>query len=171
MPVDVRPERCFGIVGVDHVHIVQPQDSGRLRDGFLQTGLRRNIVTRSEQMTGIQAKTYWQIRHLRRKFADRRQLFEPPADLRARAHGAFGQEHQFAELQTGGCLRDSLQKTEDALFHRLTLVISRMGHQKFGTDGDGAFEFAAEGLHRLRPDDFVHCRQIDQIIVVDHQRR
>ncbi len=95
----------FGIVGVDHVDVVEPQDTLGFRDGFFQAGRARNVVARRQQMTGIETEAHRQIRHTRREFADRRQLFEAPANLRARAHRALGQQHQFAELQTGRRLR------------------------------------------------------------------
>ena len=66
---------------------------------------------------------------------------------------------------------NTLEKTKYALLHRLSLVISWMRHQKLRADGDAALQLSTKSLHRLRPDDFVCCREIDQIVVVDHQRR
>ena len=59
---------------------------------------------------------------------------------------------------------------KDALLHRLSFVISGMRHQKLRANGDGALELSPERLHRLRPDDVVRRRKIDQVVVMDNQR-
>ena len=64
--------------------------------------------------------------HARREFADGSQYLEATADLSTRTHGAFGQQHQFAELQSGGSLGDSFQKAKYALFDALTFIVPRV---------------------------------------------
>ena len=48
MPVDVRPQRAFGIVGMNHAHVVEPQESIRFRYHFLQPFGARHIETRCQ---------------------------------------------------------------------------------------------------------------------------
>ena len=38
MPVDVRSQRALGVVGVNHAHIVEPQQAIRFADHVLQSG-------------------------------------------------------------------------------------------------------------------------------------
>ena len=64
---------------------------------------------------------------------------------------------------------NAFEKCEDPLLDRLALVVAGMRHQVLGADGDGALELAAERRHRLARI-FVRRRQVDQVVVVDHQR-
>ena len=46
-----------------------------------------------------------------------------------------------------------------------------MSHQIFRADRDAALELAAERFDRFGPNNFVGGRQVNQVVVVDHQRR
>ena len=45
MPVDVRPQGAFGIVSVDHTHVVQAQQSIGFFKHVAQSGFIRDIET------------------------------------------------------------------------------------------------------------------------------
>src|SRR3982074_1668027 len=126
MPVDVRAERSFRIIGVDDVHVLQPQDELGFGNGLLKTLRGGNVVSRSQQMTSVQTETWGQFGHACGEYADGCQFFETAADLCACAHGAFCQQHKFSKFKAVGGLGDAFEKTENALFPRLPPVVSWM---------------------------------------------
>ena len=67
--------------------------------------------------------------------------------------------------------RRLLRENERSPARPFALVISRMRHQIFRADGDCALQFPAERFDRFRANLLVRRREIDQIVVVNHQRR
>ena len=156
---------------MDDVHVLKPQDGLSFGNGLLKTARGGNVVPGSEQVASVQTETDGQVSHARREFANGRQFFETAADLGARAHRALSQQHKFSKLETRRGLGDAFEKTENALFEGVTFVVSWMSYQVFRADCDAALQLAAERLDRFRPNHVVGGREVDQIIVVDHQRR
>jgi len=93
MPVDVRSQRAFGVIGVNHAHIVEAQQSIRFTDHMLQSGGVRDIETAGQQMASVQAESDRHVGQFGREFAHHMQLFETPSKLRARADRVLDQEH------------------------------------------------------------------------------
>ncbi len=57
MPVHVRAQRRFGIVGVNHVNVFEVQQSARLIHGLAQSGLAGDIISGGQQVARIQAES------------------------------------------------------------------------------------------------------------------
>ena len=57
MPVDVRSQGAFGIVGMDHAHIVEAQQAIRFGQHVSQACGVCDIETTGQQMAGVQAKS------------------------------------------------------------------------------------------------------------------
>ena len=167
-----EPSGAFGIVGVNHAHVFEPQNAVRFGDGLLQALRGRDIVAGRQQMARVEAKADRQIGHLRGAYSriTCSSSNRPPSC--APAPTVFSTSSislpNFNPLAAAG---DAFEEMQNALLDRLAFVIARMRHQVFGADGDGALQFASERLDRLRADALVRRREIDQIVVVDHQRR
>jgi len=110
------------------------------------------------------------MRHLRRIFANRVQFFEASSDLRASAAVHSTRSINLSNFRPQRPLRP-LQKMENPLLDRLPFVISRMRHQILRSNRNRPDQFPAKRLDRLLAYPFVRRRQVDQIVIVNHQRR
>lgn len=122
-------------------------------------------------MTGVEAEADRKVSHLGCVFTHDVKLFESAAELGSRAGRIFDQQFQLAvsEPLRGSC--DAFEEVPDSLFDGLAFVVARMSDQILRADGDGAFEFASESLDRLRTNLFVGGREVDQVVVVNDERR
>src|SRR5580698_320336 len=89
VPVQMRSERAFGIVGVDYANIFDAQRAIYLGHRLLQARRRADIVAGRQAMAGIDAESDFQIGPLRRELAHRAQLFETAAQRSARSGSIF----------------------------------------------------------------------------------
>ena len=65
---------------------------------------------------------------------------------------------------------DAFEKMHDPLFDGVAFVVSRVGDQILRADGHGANQFASKRLDRQLASFFVRRRQVNQVVVVDHER-
>lgn len=170
VPVDVRPERSFGIVGVNHFDIVDAQLAVNCGDGFLKAGRGRDIVTGCVAVAGIDTKSNRKIRKLGSKLPHDAKFFQPAAQRSAGARRIFEQHRQLPGIQTLRGLGQRSDDTMDTLFHRMSFAVSRMRHKVFGADSKSPLDLAAKCCNRLRAQRFGAGGKIDEVIVVDHQR-
>ena len=77
MPVQARSQLTFRIVRMDHLHQLQPQRTICRGHRLLQPRRLRQVETRCQQVTGIQAISDRQIRLPRSQIANCPQLFKP----------------------------------------------------------------------------------------------
>ena len=95
VPVHMRSERHFRIVGVNQLDVLQAQDASDFGDRLVQTGLRGDIESSRQQVAGVKSITNSQVRFTRRQVADAMQLLEPATDLRAASRGIL-EQHRYA---------------------------------------------------------------------------
>ncbi len=107
--------------------------------------------------------------------ANRGQLIEFSAELRARASGIFEQNR---ELRVGGELliysspgeRHGFGNVEHPLLHSQAFVIAGVSDEIFGADEESALDFSAERIDGFFPNDRWRRGEIDQVTVVNDER-
>ena len=90
----MRIERAFRIVGVDHTHQIETENTLGLFDSGVEACRLRDVVTGREEVTGIEAIGERQVSFARSKIADGAQFVELSADLAARADCVLKQHSQ-----------------------------------------------------------------------------
>ena len=100
MPVDVRPELRFGVVGVDHFYVVDAEDSIDFSDGLLDAGGGGNVVAGRMTVAGIDTESNGEIGKFGGKLPHDAQFFEMAAQHRAGAGSVFEQHGQLLCIQT-----------------------------------------------------------------------
>ncbi len=149
-----------------------PRISSASATVFFKPVRGRDVVARRQQVAGVETKADRQIRHLRRVFANHVQFFEAAADLRARADRALDQQHQLAELQPLRPLRRRLRGNEECPARWSVLCNSPDAPPD--TPRRSRWRVPAR-RETPRPTtvrtSFMRRRQVDQVIVVNHQRR
>ena len=139
VPVNMRSERRLGIVGVNHAHVFDAQNA---------VGLSATVSCRPAAVeTSYPAASRWQVSRqkpmgrsviLRGVIANRVQLFEAAADLRAGADRIFEQQHQLPNWRPCAAAATPSMKVQNALLERLAFVIAGMRDKVLGADRDGA---------------------------------
>ena len=167
VPVDVRPERRFGIVGVDHFDILDAEHTVNFSHRLPDAGRRRDIVTGSMAMAGVDAKSDCEIRCSAANFRIMSSSSKPAAESRARTRRVFKQYSQLLRIQTSRRFGQRPNHAVDSFFHRMAPAIPRMRHQILRANRERPFHLAAKSSHRLRAQSFAARSKIDQVIVVD----
>src|SRR5450432_1609212 len=85
VPVDVRSELRFVIVGVDHFYVVDTEDSIDFSDGLLDAGGAGHVVAGRMTVAGIDAESDGEIGKFGGKLPHDTQFFETAAQHRAGA--------------------------------------------------------------------------------------
>ena len=171
VPVDVRSERAFRIVGVDHAHIFEAQRAIDFRNGLLQPRRAADIVAGCQAMAGVDAESDLEIDELGRELAHHAQFLESAPQGRAGARRVFEQHRELARVET---LRRFGQRPDDridALLHRVPLAVAGVRNQVFGADRQRTLDLAAKRRGGLQAQRLAAGRQIDQVVVVDDQRK
>ena len=76
MPVDVGSEWSFGIVGVDHENVIDVENAVNIRDGFLDSSGRRDVVAGGVAMAGVDAEADFKIGKFGSVLAHHRKFFQ-----------------------------------------------------------------------------------------------
>ena len=121
-------------------------------------------------MAGIEAEPDRHVCKLGGEFAHHVQFFEAPAELRARPHCILDQQRQVPQLQPLRGRRYAFQEMHDPLLDGVALVIPRMRDQILRADRYGTHQLTAKRLDRELACFLVRRSQIDQVVVVNHQR-
>lgn len=169
VPVHMRSQRRFGIVGMNDGHVLQSQPAVDFPNCLFQSFLCRDVVAGREQVACVQAESEGQIREFARELAHYLELFKPATQLRTRAGCILYQQLEVSAIETMRRLARALENVKDPLLDGMPFVIARMGHQKFRADGYGTLDFAAERLDRVRADAFIRGREVDQVVHMNRQ--
>src|SRR5215471_19068383 len=168
VPIDSRVVGCLRVIEVHGAHILQsdsPFDYGNRR---FQAISFTNVIARSEGMRGIDADAE---RQLRTRFHDRAQMFEAMADALALTGSVLEQDSKLTETQTlAGELQAERANLQRILFGT-TARTAGMHDEIVNAERDRPLDFLAKRINRLEENDFVSCRQVDQIIRVNENRR
>src|SRR5205085_5275959 len=105
-----------------------------------------------------------------REIANGAQLLEARTDEASAAGGAFEQQLHGAGVEALGGLGDAVHEVDDRLVHALAAVAAGMCDQILGADRGSALELSAKGKYRFRADGGVDRGQVDQIVVMYHER-
>ena len=150
VPVDMRSERRFGIVGVDHFDILDPEHAVDFSHRLPDTGRRRDIVSGSMAVASIDAESDSEIRLLSRELPHDVEFFQPAAQRRARTRSIFEQYSQLLRIQTSRRFGQRSNHAVDAFLHRMAFAVSRMRNQILRPDRKRPFHLAAKSSYRLR---------------------
>src|SRR5205823_5016183 len=81
VPVHVRSQRRFGIVGVDDFHIRNPQNAVGFGHGLLQACFARHVESGGQQVARVQAITDFQVSLTLRQLTDGLQFIQAAPNL------------------------------------------------------------------------------------------
>ena len=88
------PSGRFGIVGVDHVDVVDAQHAVDFSHGLPHAGRGRDIVAGRRTMAGVDTEADSEIRQLGGELPHDAKFLQPAAERRARAGRVFEQHSQ-----------------------------------------------------------------------------
>src|SRR4051794_1824438 len=141
-------------------------------DGVLKAIDGGNVVAAgSEAVAGVKAEADGKLDAVFGKFAQCSQLFEAAAELSAGADRIFEQEVKVFAAEAMRSFLEALDKGTETFLDRLALVISGMHDKILGTNSDGTFDLASECRDGGGTDCRFARREVDEIAIVDHQRR
>jgi len=83
--VHVRCQGKLTVVGVNYMHVVEPEQRFGAAQGAAKTGWRRDIEARGQQMTGVETVTDLQTGKFAGKVAHGLKFLEPAAQVTAGA--------------------------------------------------------------------------------------
>ena len=169
--IHVGAARKLTVVGVKDMDVGYAEDVFGGAKGGTQSGNGNDIEASGEQVTGIEAVTDGEIGELGGEIADGAEFLEFAAQMAAGAGCVFQQDGQLVGRQAVGGVVESEGEGGDAFLHGVAAVTAWVDHQIFSADGDGALQFAAEGIDGFRPDYRVERCEVDQIVGVDDERR
>ena len=155
------------VVGMNHVHVGETEQGFGTAQGIAKAGLRDDIETRGQQMTGIEAVADREIGKLAGEIADRLKFLQATAQVASGARGIFQEDSDLVGGQTLRRVTQSKDEGGDALFDGRAPVTSGMQDEILSANRVGAFQFPAEGTDRLAPNHRIERGQVDQVVDVD----
>src|SRR5690242_6699454 len=103
VPVDMGPERRLGVVGMDHLDVVQAENAVEFGDRLLQTFGGGHVVAGSVAMASVDAETDIDVRELNGELAHQREFFQAAAQGSAGARRILEQNGQIPCVEATGC--------------------------------------------------------------------
>jgi len=139
VPVDMRPERRFGIVGVKYRHVLPSQHIARVADCASKTANRRNVETCSQQMASVETIADRQARERHRQIADGAQFLETAAEGASATRGIF-EQHRHRSSETAGSLAQPVGTCRYGVIHGLPTITAGMDDEIFRADNRRAIQ-------------------------------
>ena len=168
--VDVGSESRARIVGVEQVNVRKAEQFTGGADHFAQSGRGRNVETGGVQMAGVEAEAYGDVGKIRSELAQRLQLFEARAEVRAGARGIFEKNREAARGETVRGVAEAENESRDTFFHGLVPIAAGVHYEIFGVDRDRTLDFTPETGDGFGADFGVERREVDQVVDVDGER-
>ncbi len=171
VPIQMRTQRSFGIVGVEDLDLVEPEYAVGCGYCCFQTGGGGDIEARGQKMAGIKAIGDREASFAGRQIPDHSDFFETLTDPGAASYCVFEKHGQAGGTESRGGFGEAQCERRKTLFERLVFIVTRMEDKIVCADGFGAVKFATEGCDRLLSYLWIERGQVDEVIGVDHERR
>src|SRR5581483_11529521 len=176
VPVQMRVELRLCIIRMHDRNVLETEMLIRGLQQFCKTLLSGYVVPADIAMTGVEAVGDWNIEIRRHEMTNRRQFGQVAAELGSRTGRVLEQNRELGaafQLVVYGMPSQGrgFSDIQNSLFNAETFVVSRMRNQIFSANNECAFDLSTKGINGL----FTHYRgwrrQIDQIAIVNDERR
>src|SRR5690242_11280505 len=132
MTVETRTERTFGVVGVDHFHLIHAESEISRSDGLIEARGGGHVITGRQKMAGIEAVCDREIGLAGGEIPNRAQLFKFAPDLIPASDSVFEQHGQARRPKSSRRPGKRHCELRHALLESLALVAARMKHEIVG---------------------------------------